>query len=68
MVDRHRGERLVEAELNAFELQFARLERSARASLVYDMIERSAAAVGEVARNLYRMTRSDEGGMVSAVA
>ena len=68
VVDRHRGERLVEAELNAFELQFERLERAARASLVYDMIERSAAAVGEVARNLYRMTRSDEGDLVSAVA
>jgi len=59
-VDPRRRELLLQAELEAFEDRFVRLERSARAELVYSMIEHSASAVLEVACNLYRLTATEE--------
>jgi hypothetical protein len=58
----HAGRRevLLQAELDAFDAQCARLGRRARADAVYGMIEHSASAVPEVARNLFRLTASGD--------
>lgn len=55
-MDAERRWRLAQADLRAFAEHFADLPRPARAELVYEMIERSATAVSEVACNLYRLT------------
>lgn len=59
-VDQRRRELLQQAELDTFDARFQTLERSARAELIYAMIEHSAAAVPEVARNLHHLTDSDD--------
>ena len=68
VVDCRRRERLLEEELRAFEVRFTELDGSARAEIVYKMIERSTPAVVEVARNLYRLTQPDGTETLPAVA
>lgn len=68
VVDDQRRHLLAQAELDAFVQRFSRLDRPQQAELVYDLIERSAAAVGEVACNLYRLTITHDPGAIPAVA
>ena len=56
------------AELEAFAERFSQLDRPKQAELVYDLIERSATAVGEVVLNLYRLTIAHDPGPITEVA
>jgi len=68
VVDDQRRRLLSQAELDAFAERFSQLDRSKQAELVYELIERSAAAVGEVVLNLYRLTIARDPGPIPAVA
>ena len=67
-MDTERRRLLIQADLRAFAEHFTVLPRPARAELVYDMIERSATAVSEVACNLYRLTADREPPLIANVA
>ena len=67
-MDAERRWLLTQADLRAFAEHFADLPRPARAELVYEMIERSATAVSEVACNLYRLTADREPPPIANVA
>jgi RNA polymerase sigma factor (sigma-70 family) len=67
-MDAERRWRLTQADLQAFAEHYADLPRSAKAELVYEMIERSATAVSEVACNLYRLTADREPAPIANVA
>lgn len=60
IVDPERRKLLLQAEIDAFETRFDGMERSARAKLLYSLIERSTEVITEVARNLYQLTLSEE--------
>lgn len=53
-------ERLRASDVRAFADRFERMDRARRGELLYAMIERSTPAIGEVAANLYRLTRFDD--------
>jgi hypothetical protein len=67
-MDAERRRRLAQADLQAFAEHFTDLPRPARAELVYEMIERSATAVSEVACNLYRLTADRDPPPIANVA
>jgi len=68
IVDDQRRRQLSQVELDAFAERFAKLDRARQAELVYGLIERSASAVGEVVRNLYRLTIAHDPEPIPAVA
>jgi len=67
-LDREKRRELRRAEVQCFAGQFADLSRSAKADLVYRMIEQTVPAVTEMACNLYRLTNSPEPLSVDRVA
>jgi len=61
LMNEHRREALKEAQIRSFVDRFDGLDRSARAELLYSLIERSVEKVTDVARNLYKMTMVEDG-------
>ncbi len=59
-IDDGRAAELSRAELDAFSARFDGMEPCERARVLFALLERSTEALGEVARNLYRMASEDE--------
>ena len=68
IMDTSRKADLRQAALRALEARFATLPRARQAELVFAMIEQSAAATGEVVRNLLMLTAPDHDSPAWAVA
>lgn len=58
IVDARRRRKLARAEIRAFDRRFAALDPAEQARTLYLLVERSAGAVREVARNLFRLTHA----------